>query len=402
MVSTAGEQAHDRDASRQRAVESLPLVEGQPHPRLDRIAALARSYFGVESSTITVLDNDRAWWPGRAGFEPTEGRRSETFCQATVEDDDAVVVEDARADPRFAAKSFVQDGTARFYAGAPLRDPQGNVVATLCVFDPEPRRFGEEEMATLLDLASWAQQELVDSDEMSRAGQVQEAMLPESALSLPGWDVDGVCVPSLSVGGDFFDFSLGSGVLHVALGDVMGKGIGAALLGAGIRAALRGTLSAVGAGVDLGVTVTRLAQSQQPDLDRASSFVTLFQAAVDTDDGRVRYVDAGCGLVVRVTAGGTAEHLRGADRPLGVLPEDHWTENEVYLDPGDRLLVFSDGVLDLLDDPDDWVPGVAALAARYPGVDDFLGAVTDLARTLTPTDDVTALVVRATAPGESP
>ena len=397
MNSTAApdQRAAQREESRQRAVEALPVSFGRRHPRLDRITDLARGHFDVAMSTVTVLDGDRAWWPGKSGLAADSGVRQDTFCDRTVRDDVVTVVDDTTVDARFAGFRLVTEGGIRFYAGAPLHDGQGNVVATFCLFDRRPRHLDDEQMATFLDLAAWAQQELVDSADMTQASAVQASMLPERALRPPGWEVHGVCLPSLSVGGDFYDYSHDGDVLHVAIGDVMGKGTGAALLGAGLRAALRGTLSAVSAGVDLGVTVTRVAQSQLPDLERAGSFVTLFQAAVDTDDGRVRYVDAGCGLVVLVTADGVAEHLRGHDRPLGVLPDDHWSEQEVYLDPGDRLFVFSDGILDLLDDPDDWVPGIAALAAAHPGVEDFLSAVTDLARARTPTDDVTAVVVRS-------
>ena len=388
-----------REERRQRAVEALPVVPGERQPRLDRITGLARSFFGVDASTVTVLDGDRAYWPGQAGFDESLGVRAETFCEQTVAEDSMVVVEDSLLDPRFREKSYAIDGTVRFYAGAPLRDGQGNVVATFCLFDSQPRTLDDDQRETFLDLAAWAQQELVDSAEMSQASVVQTSMLPETALETECWEIDGICTPSLSVGGDFYDFSVSGGVLHLAVGDVMGKGTGAALLGAGLRAALRGTLSAVSAGVDLGVTVTQLAQAQMPDLERAGSFVTLFQGAIDTDDGRVRYVDAGCGLVVRVTAAGEVEHLRSRDMPLGVLPGDHWNEHEVYLDPGDRLFVFSDGILDLLDDPDDWVPGIAGLAADNPGVGDFLATVQHLTRTRTPLDDVTAVVVRAPAAG---
>src|SRR6476620_8761339 len=153
--------------------------------------------------------------------------------------------------------------------------------------------------------------------------------------------------------------------MHVGMGDVMGKGTGAALVGAGTRAAVRGPHPAVTAGADLGVTVTQVARSLLPDLERAGSFVTLFEAAIDLDDGLLRYVDAGMGLALLRHADGTFERLSGRDRPLGVLPDDHWTEHETGVEPGDRMLVFSDGLLDLLPDPLAWVEAVGELLASH-------------------------------------
>lgn len=389
-----GAPSPDTEAQRQRAVTNLGLSSGTVHPRLDRISQMAQKFFDASASGVTVLDHDRAFFPGSAGLDLVEAERDQTFCETTTRLGDVVVVEDALADDRFASLGVVTDLGIRFYAGAPLRDGEGHVVATFCVFDDKPRRFDANEMASFLDMASWAQQELVDSTEMLQASKVQASMQPAGAVHPDGWEVDGLCVPALSVGGDFYDFSTANGVVHVAIGDVMGKGTGAALLGAGIRSALRGTLSAVSAGVDLGVTVTQIGLSQLPDLERAGSFVTLFQAAIDTEDGRLRYVDAGSGLALLVGLDGSVEHLHGQDRPLGVLPEDFWTEHERTMAPGDRLVVFSDGLLDLLDDEADWIGELGRLAARLPGVPELLDAVRGLTRSRTPLDDVTAVVVR--------
>lgn len=382
------------EVERQLAVDSLGLTRGQIHPRLDRICRLAQKFFDVTASGVTVLDHGRAFYPGSAGLDVAELPRDQTFCERTTTTGEVTVVEDTALDASFAAMSAVTDLGIRFYAGAPLLDGEGRVVATFCLFDDKPRRLDADEMATFLDMANWAQQELVDSTEMAQAGRVQASMLPDVAMNRDGWEVDGICIPALSVGGDFFDYSTANGVVHIAIGDVMGKGTGAALLGAGIRSALRGTLSAVSAGVDLGVTVTQIGVSQLPDLERAGSFVTLFQAAINTDDGRLRFVDAGSGLALLIRSDRTVEHLRGEDRPLGVLPEDFWTEHDRVMEPGERLVVFSDGLLDLIDDPDDWLAELGRLSVERSSVRDLLDAVVGLTRTGTPLDDVTVVVAQ--------
>jgi hypothetical protein len=387
---------HDAvDASerrRQRAVQSLGLA-GRREERFDRIARLARKVFDVEWSSITVLDGDQAWFPGAGGFEGGQLPRSDTFCDRTTRVGDLVVVEDASRDERFADLPSVVDLGIRSYAGVPLRDPTGNIVAVFCIYDRSTRVFDDEEIQTLEDLAAWAQQELVSSGEMLRAGQVQASMLPSKPIRAGEWEVNGICVPALAVGGDMFDYAVGNSIAHVGLGDVMGKGTGAALLGAGTRAAIRGTHEAVVSGVDLGITVTQVARSMTPDLMRAESFVTLFEAAVELDDGFLRYVDAGLGLCLVVRAGGTIDRLSSDDLPLGVLPDDHWTEQSTTLAPGDRLLLFSDGLLDLIDDPEHWWEPIGAIVAAHDDTTNLLSAIVRMAVDQVQLDDVTAVAV---------
>ena len=381
------------EGRRQRAVEALGLSDGIREERFDRITRLARALFDVEMSTITVLDRDRAVYPGATGWSGEPMPRRDTFCDRTTRDDQVVVVPDASDDPRFSDLPVVRREEVLFYAGSPLRDPAGNVVGVLCVFDAVPRLPTPVQLKAFQDLSVWAQQELVASSESRSARRVQTSLLPEQPLRIDGWDVAGLCLPALAVGGDFYDYGVANGVLHLGLGDVMGKGTGAALLGAGVRAAIRATHLDVVSGVDLGRSATRVARSLAADLERADAFATVFEAAIDLADGRVRYVDAGLGLVLVVRADGSVERLGSEDRPFGVLAEDRWTEERATLDPGDRLVVFSDGLLDLIDDPVRWWEPIGRLVVEHEDDDDLLRSVAGLARTQIALDDVTVLVI---------
>lgn len=403
-TSTGSAGAAELDERQHRLVESLGLAEtgeGSRKDRLDRITRLARTTLGMGAANITVLDGDRAWFPSAQGLPTEPIPRSETFCDTTVRLGEAVRVRDAAADPRFSSLPAVTHHGVRFAASEPLRDSLGNVVATLCVFDTEPRELTGAELLTLQDLASWAEQELVASTEMRLAGEAQASMLPEQAFRGTDWEIEGTCVPALAVGGDFFDYGVSHGVAHLRVGDVMGKGAAAALVGAGVRSALRGTREAVTAGVDLGITVTQTARSLLEDLERTSSFVTLFEAAIDLEDGHVRYVDGGCGLALHLHPDGSFEHLRSDDRPLGVLPDDHWTEHTFEMAPGDSLLVFSDGILDVVGDHAGWQERVAKLAHAATDLPSLLGQVSQLARRRTVLDDVTVLGVKRRGTGQA-
>lgn len=361
--------------------------------RLDRITRLTRKLFDTRWTSITVLDEEQAWFPSAQGFEQRVMAREDTFCNHTARADVEVQVADATLDQRFSALPAVVNDGIRFYAGVPLRDPAGHTVGVFCLYDDRVRELDEEEQQTMADLAAWAEQELLAAAEMLRASQVQTSMLPAGPIRLAGWSVHGMCLPALAIGGDLFDYAVSEEVLHVGLGDVMGKGTGAALLGAGVRSALRGTHDAVVAGVDLGVTVTQVARALAPDLRRAESFVTLVEGAIDLDDGYFRYVDAGSGLCLVVRADGTVDRLQSDDLPLGVLSDSHWSEQSTSLEPGDRLLLFSDGLLDLMEDQVEWWVPIGAMVAAYDDPTELLAHVSELSARMPPSDDVTVVAV---------
>jgi sigma-B regulation protein RsbU (phosphoserine phosphatase) len=389
--------ATSRERRRQRAVDSLALSR-EPNPRLDRITRLGAAVFDVPITSITVVDHGQAWFPSLWGDDDV-GRvlRDSTLCNVTMDTGQILVIEDLAADPRLRDIEPVRAAGIRFYAGHPLLDSGGNVVATYCLYDVERRSLTEHQLTIFRDMAGWAQEELVSSAGMTEAGYVQASMFPSESLDGGEWSVDGRCLPALAVGGDFFDYQVQDDVLHLALGDVMGKGTAAALIGAGARAALRGARAAAMAGVDLGVIATQVARGLLADLERVGSFVTLFEAVVDLSDGTLRYVDAGMGLCVLRHPDGNVEHLHSEDAPFGILGDDHWTERQATMEPGSRLLVFSDGVLDLLDDPENWRCEVGELLDGHDSVPEVVAAVARMARQRTPIDDVTVVAVHRRA-----
>ena len=388
------------DLRRQRAVDGLGLSEPGSHPRLDRITRLACLALDVPMSAVTVLDHGRARFPSAHGFDPVPVPEDETFCRTTIEGAEGVgplEVADAPQDDRFRDLPVVRDGI-RTYVGVPLRDHTGTPVATFCVFDRRPRELTPEQREALEDLAAWAERELVASTEMQQASRVQASLLPSRPIRVGEWDVDGLCLPAMAVGGDFYDYEVTGGVLHVSLGDVMGKGTPAALIAAGVRSALRGTEAAAAAGVDLGVTVTRTARTLSDDLERTESFVTLFEAVIDLDEGEVRYVDAGCGLALVARNDGSVEPLRSTDGPIGLWPDDHWSEHRTRLEPGERLVVVSDGVLDLVGEG----PGHADRIAELVLGGDAVSRLDEIVRdsdTTSAVDDVTVVVATRPAAG---
>ena len=114
---------------------------------------------------------------------------------------------------------------------------------------------------------------------------------------------------------------------------------------------------------------------------------------MNLDDGHLRYVDAGMGLCLVVRADGRTERLFADNLPVGVLPDDQWTEQQTTLEPGDRLLLFSDGLLDLVDDPVCWWEPIGRLVSEHDHPSTLLDTIAQLTVETVPTDDVTAVAV---------
>jgi sigma-B regulation protein RsbU (phosphoserine phosphatase) len=176
---------------------------------------------------------------------------------------------------------------------------------------------------------------------------VQQNLFPTHLPRAPGWEWAAHCRPARVVAGDYHDlFEVVPGQVAVVLGDVSGKGLGAALVMAGLHAVIRCRLAALHH--DLAALTAEvnayLARATPPEM-----FVSLFLAVLDLATGGVRYVNAGHlpplllpdrdARPLKLAAGGTV---------LGVMPDAEFAEGEVCLCPGGLLTVFSDGVTEAM------------------------------------------------------
>jgi len=179
------------------------------------------------------------------------------------------------------------------------------------------------------------------AEELARAAAVQADLLPIENPPLPGFEIGARCLPAREVGGDFYDWQqLPGGILSLTVGDVMGKGMSAALLMATVRAVIRAMVSQHGPAD----AVQHTASSLDGDLARSGSFVTLFHAQLNTITGDLRYVDAGHGQALLRRSNGDIAPLQPWGLPLGVLTTERYSEGVVTLAPGDMLVIYSDGL----------------------------------------------------------
>ncbi len=173
------------------------------------------------------------------------------------------------------------------------------------------------------------------------AREIQQAMLPEGTWSGPGVEAFGLTKPANTVGGDFYDIlPQPDGTVIVALGDVAGKASPAALLMALLLAILR-TL------VDEQMSLRDLVQRLNLQVSRhapASRFITLFLACFHPATGRLEFVNAGQTPPLLRRKDGSIERLMSGGVALGMFEGSTYTSAELQLNPGDALLMYSDGI----------------------------------------------------------
>jgi Stage II sporulation protein E (SpoIIE)/GAF domain len=380
---------------RVRAVEDLGLLGVGPEERFDRITRLARQVFGVQSAAVTLVDGTTQYHKAQDGRHLADGPRETAFCDHTIRNAGALVVEDAVDDVRFADFPSVTSGQIGFYAGHPLEAPDGHRVGALCLVDDRPRHFSEDNRSLLAELASWAQRELDRAEEMDRAAEMQRALLPQSTPDLPGYDIAGVCLQSGAVGGDFFDWHpTADGEVVLTLGDVMGKGLQAAIMMATVRAVMRSASRRARPAA----AVAEAAEGLHDDLWRTDTLVTLCHARLRPADGLVRFTDAGHGLMLLVQADGTVHRPQRGGMPLGWPYDQEWPERALRLAPGDMIVAFSDGLLELYDGTLTALDEVAGVVGAAATSDEVVSHFARLAGALAVLpDDVTIVAIRRTA-----
>jgi len=177
-------------------------------------------------------------------------------------------------------------------------------------------------------------------DEIEIARQVQLALLPRTHPQPGGWSLWSFMQPANDVGADLVDYiDLPGGRLGVVLGDVAGKGLGAALLTAKLQATLRALSLSCPSLSDLGGQLNSILHRDGID----NRFATMFYCEIDAATGRLRFLNAGHNPPFVLRASGI-ETLEASAIPLGMMAGTTYKEGDLLLRPGDVLVVYSDGL----------------------------------------------------------
>ena len=274
--------------------------------------------------------------------------------------DDAVAERLFRNEAAFLAPRVIAgDGTVCSVLCAPLwfggegagKDRLAGCVALEALADPTPFVLEHLQLATALaNLASSRLQSLRLREETAEkrrleedvrgAARIQASLLPEEIPQVPGWELGGSSRLCSAVGADYYDFALAEGSLLLALGDVAGKGLSAALLMATLRAAVRALWKDRVALAEVVAAVNEnLCQTVPPN-----RYATLFLARLGTAAGDLTWVNAGHAAALLVRKDGTHASLKEGGTILGAFRDASWSEGHASLKGGDVLVLLSDGV----------------------------------------------------------
>ncbi len=169
------------EGARLKELYALNLLDTVPEERFDRIVRLTSMLFHAPIAYVAMVDGHRQWFKSRVGLEPQETPRKVSFCGHAIMQDDALVVNDARQDIRFAQLPLVvEEPYVRFYAGQPLRGPDGHKVGTLCMLDTRPRKLVERDLVVLKELAAMVEHEFEVQNQLALQ---MEAIRAKEALA---------------------------------------------------------------------------------------------------------------------------------------------------------------------------------------------------------------------------
>jgi serine phosphatase RsbU (regulator of sigma subunit) len=186
--------------------------------------------------------------------------------------------------------------------------------------------------------------------EFEKAREIQQALLPGRIPQAPGIRIAGAWQPARVVGGDYYDvLDLGSGRLALVIADVSGKGIPAALLMSNVQAAVKALAYEATAPKDLCERVNRVISSNIS----VGRFITFFYGVLDTRTMTLAYSNAGHLPPILWHTSGTVERLDAGGLILGVSKRAVYEQGEVALEPGDRLLLFTDGLSEAFNGEDE-------------------------------------------------
>jgi serine phosphatase RsbU (regulator of sigma subunit) len=338
------------------------LIVHRPLPELfEQILDLLFEAVPAERGAIMLLEGT----PPESVIKASRSRQGEpitrlsrSIARRVLEKKEALLISSVMDDASFSTQDSILATGIRSAMCAPLwytaTGSEEDAVIGLVYVDSlmAAHSFNEEDVRILTALANVAAAKIENArlleeslekrrleEEMRVAAEIQRGLLPEFAPIVPGYGVVGSNRPCRTVGGDYYDFGMDGGRLHFALGDVSGKGTGAALLMTVLRAAVRGHW---GEG-EPAAAVARINRSVCQNVT-PGKYVTFFMGRLDPGTGEIAYVNAGHNPPVIVRADGSLDTLTTGGVVLGLFEDVDYEQASTQLGRGDVLVVFSDGV----------------------------------------------------------
>jgi sigma-B regulation protein RsbU (phosphoserine phosphatase) len=321
-----------------------------------------------------------------------------------------LVVNDLMNDTRF-VKEEDEKLTILSLLSVPLVS-KGKIIGIITVFNKKSGEFDHNDKRLLAIIAAQSaqvienarlleeeQQLLVFQEELRTAAEIQNKLLPQEPPVIECFDLAGRSIPAKTVGGDYFDFmKTDYQQLMFCLADVTGKGLPAALLMANTQATIRGQSMITSSPAKSVANANRLLHHNTS----MGKFVTLFYGLLDCHKFKINYCNAGHDHPMLFRNGKLHDRLTIGGLVLGFLPEYDYQENEISLNKGDVLVIYSDGVTEAMNEKEEEfgeervqniVENNYHLSAKEI-VDKIVAEVRDYAGKVPQSDDITLIVIR--------
>jgi sigma-B regulation protein RsbU (phosphoserine phosphatase) len=337
---------------------------------------------------------------------------SNTVRDRVLKEKSSLLVRDAQLDQALRDHMSIVEQKVRSMIAVPLQT-NDRVIGLIYVDSPHLiREFSREDLNLLTVMANVAairieharlseveEAERMMAKDMQQAALIQKGLLPSKPPSIAGMDIAGKTTACRTVGGDYFDFiEFPDGRVAMLVGDVAGKGMPASLLMSSLQARVQVLFEEAD---ELARKIGRLNKAicaNCPD----NRFITFFMTVANPDTGELVYTNAGHNPPLIVRKAGGFETLGGGGVILGILPQATYKESTAQMEPGDILVLFSDGVTEAANPKDDdfgeerLAEVVASLRDRpaVEIVEAIESAVADFTEGAPAADDITVVVAR--------
>ncbi len=325
----------------------------------------------------------------------------------------SILVRDTSLEEAFRERKSIVAQQVRSLLAVPLQT-NDRVIGLIYLDSPNMiRQFTKEDLNLLTVMANVAairiehsrlaeveQNEKFYAKELSQAAQIQQGCLPAQAPSVAGYSLGGYNAPCRTVGGDYYDFlEFPDGKIGLIVADVSGKGLPASLMMTSLQARVQVLFEN---GDDLAAKVSKLNSAVTRNCP-PGKFITFFMGVLDPATGEFQYCNAGHNPPLVVRASGEIDKLDAGGIVLGILPFSAYEQNTTFVNPGDVIVLYSDGVTEqFAPDVDEEFGedrlGRAVASNRLAPVGTLMAAVNDAVTTFTnnapAADDFTLLLAR--------
>ena len=331
---------------------------------LDKLAeAAVKIMTGVKACSIRLLDEDAGELMMRSTFGLSEEYRNkgpvsknDPVIKAAFAGE-AIVLDDMRVDGRVKYKeATLKEGlVSQLTVAMKFRR---KAIGVIRLYSPQPRQFYEDDINLARAIASQCAVAITNArlyaeaiegqhiaEQMRLGGVVQRRMIPEKAPSMPGLDITAAYIPCFDVGGDFYDFlRIGDSCLALAIADVMGKGIPAAIMMSLFRGAVRAYADTERDKYNIDRIIKKLNKTACNEC-RDGEFVAFFYTIIDAREKTITYCNCGHEPAVLIRDGKITELDKGGF-VLGVEEQAEYETETLKLEDGDCLLFYTDGLTD--------------------------------------------------------